>query len=154
MTTANQPSDATHVVTCFLLRQTAGRDEILLVQRSERVRTYRGAWAGISGYLEPGVTPLEQANTEIREETGLGADDVRLLRTGAPLPVNDEQGGLSWVVHPFLFAVAAPERLRLDWEATGHRWVTPAEMRAYPTVPRLLDAFDEVYPPDREQPHA
>ena len=42
----------THVVTCFLLRRTRDGDEILLVRRSQRVRTYRGSWASVSGYVE------------------------------------------------------------------------------------------------------
>src|SRR5262249_45271451 len=93
----------TAVVTSFLLRRSSQGDEILLQRRSGRVRTYQGAWAGVSGYLEPGVTPLEQAYTEIGEETGLARDQVALLVTGAPMPVQDTAHSLSWVVHPFLF---------------------------------------------------
>src|SRR6185437_2006279 len=59
------------VVTCCVLRSRDGHDEVLLAQSSQRVRTYRGAWGCVSSYLEPGVTPLEQAYTELREEAGL-----------------------------------------------------------------------------------
>jgi len=120
---------------------------MLLVRRSERVRTYRGAWAGVSGYLEPGVTPLEQAYTEIREETGLDRDAVRLLNEGMALPVEDRAQGLSWVVHPFLFALDDPAAIRTDWEAADHAWVRPANLASYPTVPMLAEAFAHVYPP-------
>jgi 8-oxo-dGTP diphosphatase len=137
----------THVVTNFLLRRDAGRDEILLVRRSPRVRTYRGAWAGISGYVEPGVTPQEQAYTELREETGLERGDVTLLRAGEPISVDDAQSGLSWVVHPFLFALDDPAKIRTDWEATEHRWVSPADIVSYETVPKLAEALAAVYPP-------
>lgn len=140
------PTDLTHVVTCFLLRADRGHDEILLVRRSERVRTYRGAWAGISGYLEPGVTPLEQAYTELREETGLAREDVRLLRAGAPLTFEDTTLGQAWTVHPFLFAISAPDRIQTDWEATAHQWIAPAELAALPTVPKLAEALATVYP--------
>jgi len=40
------------VVTCFLLRRAAAGDEVLLLRRSQKVGTYRGRWAGVSGYLE------------------------------------------------------------------------------------------------------
>src|SRR5262249_31097895 len=116
----------THVVTCFLLRRDGGADRVLLVRRSDRVGTYRGAWAGISGFVEPGVTPLEQAYTELREEAGLARDDLQLLRTGAPLGVRDEAIGRAWVVHPFLFLLAAPARVRTDWEAVAQQWIAPA----------------------------
>jgi 8-oxo-dGTP diphosphatase len=137
----------THVVTCFLLRRDRGHDELLLVRRSERVRTYRGRWAGISGYVEPGVTSLDQAYVELAEETGLAAGDVTLLRAGTPLPVRDAAEGLSWVVHPFLFLVAAPNRIHTDWEARALRWLPPADMAALETVPGLADALARVYPP-------
>ncbi|HEX6818483.1 MAG TPA: NUDIX domain-containing protein [Ktedonobacterales bacterium] len=140
----------THVVTAFLLRADRGKAEILLVRRSERVRTYRGAWAGVSGYLEPGVTPLEQAYTELREEVALPAEAVQLLREGEPLDVRDEAQGLAWVVHPFLFALPQPDRIHTDWEASEHRWVTPDELARLPTVPMLAEALARVYPEDME----
>ena len=61
----------THVVTCFLLRQDTAEPRMLIVQRSQRVGSYHGQWAGVSGFVETGITPDEQAYTEIREETGL-----------------------------------------------------------------------------------
>ncbi|HEV8192770.1 MAG TPA: NUDIX domain-containing protein [Ktedonobacterales bacterium] len=136
----------THVVTNFLLRRDRGRDELLLVQRSGRVRTYQGAWAGISGYVEPGVTPLQQAYTELSEEAGLSQQDLRLLRTGEPLAFRDESIRQSWVVHPFLFEIEQPERVRTDWEATNMQWVTPEQLRQLPTVPMLTEALERVYP--------
>jgi len=136
----------THVVTCFLLRHTAGGDEILLVRRSQRVRTYRGAWAGVSGYLEPGVTPLDQAYTEISEEVALDRAAVHLLRVGEPVSFHDDELAQSWVVHPFLFALAPDTEPRTDWEATEHRWVHPREIGQFQTVPRLAEALARVYP--------
>jgi len=140
---AQQP---THVVTCFALRTDRGRDEILLVRRSDRVRTYRGAWAGVSGYVEPEVAPLDQAYTELAEEVGLGRDAVRLLCTGEPLSFRDDALAQSWVVHPFLFAPHVPDSIRTDWEAVEHRWVAPDEVRGLQTVPMLAEALDRVYP--------
>src|SRR5215831_4535602 len=111
---SSQDGAPTEVVTCFLLWKAPEGDLVLLVRRSQRVRTYQGAWAGISGYLEPGVTPLEQAYTELSEEAGLERTDVDLLRTGAQLTFHDAQAGQSWTVHPFLFALLSPDRVRTD----------------------------------------
>ena len=142
----SEPSDATHVVTCFILRRVGEQDEILLARRSQNVRTYQGAWAGVSGYIEPDTQPLEQAYTEVREETGLTQVDVRLLRTGESLPFHDDALGQAWVVHPFLFALLAPDHIQTDWEAVEIRWVTPEMLGSLNTVPRLSDALARVYP--------
>ena len=150
MSQTNSPVP-THVVTSFLLRRDQGEDCVLLVRRSDRVRTYRGAWGAVSGYLEPGVTPLEQARTEMREEAGVDEPSATLLRSGEPLAVDDDAQGLHWVVHPFLFLLMTPDAVRTDWEATDHRWVRPDEVTSYPTVPKLAEALSAVYPP--EAPH-
>ena len=139
--------EQTPVVTSFVLRMLGGRDEVLLAQRSQRVRTYRGAWGGISGYLEAGVTPLEQAYTELREEAGLTRDDVELLRVGEPIAFRDESLGQNWVVYPFLFRLLRPEAVRHDWEADRFEWYPPEAVATLPTVPRLAEALANVYPP-------
>jgi 8-oxo-dGTP pyrophosphatase MutT (NUDIX family) len=140
-----------HVVTCFLRRKgPQGEAQILILRRSSRVGTYRGRWAGISGYLEADG-PLAQALTEIFEETGLTADDVSLLRAGEPLPVEDEESGLSWLVHPFLFDLISAKDVKLDWESVEARWIRPEELATYDTVPALEEALLRVWR-SREQP--
>ena len=62
--------------TCVLQHE----DRVLLLPRSQEVRTHQGKWAGVSGSIEA-ASPLDQAVQEIREETGL--EDGR-LPTGAP----------------------------------------------------------------------
>ncbi len=151
---AQAPAPQTHVVTCFILRRGPEGDAVLLVRRSDRVRTYRGAWAAVSGYLEAGITPLEQAYTELREEAGLGSADVALLATGSPLSFHDSELDQSWVVHPFLFAVVDARRMRTDWEATESRWVRPEEVSKYATVPMLAEALARVYPPQEAEDDA
>jgi 8-oxo-dGTP diphosphatase len=133
------------VVTCFLLRRGAVGDEVLLLRRSQQVGTYRGRWAGVSGYVEE-QEPLAQAYTEIEEEAGLGRDELTLLRTGEPLEVVDAEADRRWIVHPFLFVVAHPDKIRADWEHVETRWVRPQDVADYETVPQLAQALMQVYP--------
>jgi ADP-ribose pyrophosphatase YjhB (NUDIX family) len=132
----------THVVTCFLQRNDSNASRILIVQRSQRVGSYHAHWAGISGFIEPGVTPDEQAYTEIREETGLQADQVRMVKRGQVVEHVDEELGRHFYVHPFLFFVLAPERIQTDWEAVAMCWIDPSELRDYQTVPKLPEAYE------------
>jgi 8-oxo-dGTP pyrophosphatase MutT (NUDIX family) len=127
------------VVTAFLRHG----NRVLLVRRSDRVGSYRGLWSAISGYLEE-VAPLQQAFREIEEETGLRAAALRLLAAGEPLEVPAPELTTCWVVYPFLFEIQDPGAVRLDWENTELRWVTPTELRQMSTVPALADALGAV----------
>jgi len=128
------------VVTCFLEYD----KKIPLLRRSERVGTYRGRWAGISGYIEEGNTPYQQALEEIKEEMGLDREDVKLIKEGQPLEVVDEQMGRKWVVYPFRFQVMEPGKIEMDWEHTELRWIAPEDIGKYETVPKLLETWERV----------
>ncbi len=134
--------DGRHVVTCFL--EHSGR--ILVLRRSERVGTYRRRWAGVSGYIEEGSSPLEQAWTEIKEETGLDRGDFKLVQEGKPLEVVDAELDRKWTVHPFRFKVSRPEKIRIDWEHTESKWIVPGDISRHETVPQLLEAWGRVAP--------
>ncbi len=132
----------THVVTCFLRRGDSEGERILLVRRSQRVGSYNSRWAGISGFVEEGIPPDEQAYTEIREETGLQREQVRMLKRGAVVEYEDASIGRHWFVHPYLFDTLAPDAIRLDWEATEIRWISPSELGQFETVPKLQEAYE------------
>lgn len=127
---------STPVVTAFLRCQ--GR--ILLLRRSERVGSYRGCWAAVSGHLEEDE-PLAQALREVEEETGIGRGQLRLVSAGAAFAVTDAALGREWIVHPFLFDLDQPAVPRLDWEHAEWRWVRPAELAALDTVPHLAEGL-------------
>ena len=127
-------------VTCFLQHE----GQILVLRRSQKVRTHRGKWAGVSGGIDA-VTPLQQALQEMREETGLGENEVWLLRQGEPLKVPDAENNVEWRVHPFLFAVQEPDRIRLDWEHTESRWIAPGDLVKLDTVPGLKEMWERLW---------
>ncbi len=126
------------VVTCFL--ESGG--EMLILRRSGEVGSYRGSWAGVSGYIES--TADEQALTEIEEETGLGRGEVELLKKGELLDVVDEGLETRWVVHPYLFRIKDRDKIRIDWEHKEARWIKPEDIVNYQTVPKLKEALSRV----------
>jgi ADP-ribose pyrophosphatase YjhB (NUDIX family) len=56
-----------NIVTAFIEYQ----GKVLLLRRSQKVKSMKGKWAGVSGYIETQQEPLRQAFKEVREETGL-----------------------------------------------------------------------------------
>lgn len=141
MPQGGKPLEERHVVTCFL----ESEGQVLILQRSGKVGTYRGRWAGVSGYLDMD-DPEEQAWTEIAEETGLGREGLRLVSRGEVLEAIDEGLGKRWVVHPYLFQVYDRNKVRIDWEHQQCRWVQPQDLVKYETVPLLQEALARVYP--------
>ena len=127
------------VVTVFL----AHHSKVLVLKRSSKVSTYKGHWAGVSGYLES-EDPLDQAYTEMAEEVGLAREDVTLLRAGKPLEIVDASQDRAWRVHPFLFGVHEPDKIRLDWENVEMRWIHPEELVGFQTVPALRETLERV----------
>jgi len=127
------------VVTSFLQH----RGKILILRRSSKVGTYRGRWAGISGYIEKGDQPLTRAIKEIKEEVGLSQDAVRLIRQGEPVRVSDSEKNILWIVYPFLFETKT-ETIKINWENLEYKWIVPSDLAKCKTVPKLKEAFDQV----------
>jgi len=118
------------VVTSILQNK---KGEILLLRRSDKVGTFKGRWAGVSGYIEK-KKPLEQAYVEIEEEIGFHREDLSLVREG-PI-VYTRQGELGFAVHPFLFRTHRDD-VHLDWEHVELAWIDPGQLTKYATVPAL-----------------
>ena len=114
-------------------------DKILILKRGDRVRTYKGKWACVSGYLE-NEEALERAYKEIEEETGLKREDVKLIKAGKPIEFYDEKEKMNWRVHPFLFGVKRGN-VKIDWEHTEYKWIHPEEIVKYETVPKLKEVI-------------
>lgn len=129
------------VVACFLRYG----EKICLLKRSAAVGSAPGRWHCVTGFLEPGVLPLDQAMTEIAEETGLDPDAVRLVDAPAPLRIERPAQGWVWVIYPFLFEAASPD-LRLDWEHDEYRWIDPAELATSDCVGWIRDVWGALTP--------
>jgi len=127
------------VVTCFL----ESEGKILILKRSKKVGTYQERWAGVSGYLEN--SPKRQAMIEIKEETGIAPEDVELIREGDTLEVEDIEQGIKWKIYPFLFGIKDKEMIEIDWEHTEIKWIDPARISKYQTVPKLEEALKRVW---------
>jgi len=126
------------VVTCFL----ESDGEILILRRSGQVGSYRGRWAGVSGFVEK--TADEQALIEIEEETSLSGQDLELIKRGEPLSVKDKKLGVIWLVHPYLFGIKNRNKIEIDWEHKETRWISPKDIVNYKTVPKLKETLAQV----------
>ncbi|MCD6171490.1 MAG: NUDIX domain-containing protein [Thermoplasmata archaeon] len=113
--------------------------KILILKRSNKVGSFQGKWAGISGYVEKhDSSPLERAIIEIREETGLSENEIRFIKAAKPIEIRD--GEVIWRVHAFLFE-ARKKEIKIDWEHSEYKWIELDEIKNYDVIPSLNDVI-------------
>jgi 8-oxo-dGTP pyrophosphatase MutT (NUDIX family) len=105
------------------------RGRIALFRRSRGGGHDSGLWHCITGFVEVGATPEQQALDELSEEAGLQAEDLLDLRQGPVLVLPDSCGSL-WLVYTFT-AVTTCRRLRLDWEHDSYRWTKADKVKRF-----------------------
>jgi isopentenyldiphosphate isomerase len=98
-------SDIAPVVTCFL----KDKDKILLLKRSDKVRTYKGKWNTVAGYLDEPKTIREKALEKHK----------------------------TWITCPVLIELKNKPEIKLDWEHTEYKWINPEELISFDIVPKL-----------------
>ncbi|MCE9618028.1 MAG: NUDIX domain-containing protein [Nitrosarchaeum sp.] len=124
---------ATKIVTSFIQDE----QKLLILRRSNKVKTMKGLWAGISGIIEKNEEPLTRAKIEIYEETGISEDKIRLVKNAEKLRINSPQyENHEWEIFPFLFEAKNPD-IKLNWENSAYTWITIDELKNYNTVPSL-----------------
>jgi 8-oxo-dGTP pyrophosphatase MutT (NUDIX family) len=111
--------------------------KIALLKRSRNLGHDKGQWHCITGYVESGASPKQQALEELLEETGLRATNLLDLRAGPALFINDEHGE-PWLIHTFT-AVTSRRRLEIDWEHDSYRWTAPGKVKRFVNRVSWLD---------------
>ena len=124
---------STKIVTSFIRDD----DKLLILKRSNKVKTMKELWSGISGIIENNETPLQRAKIEIFEEAGIMEDEIRLIKAAQEMRVNSPQyKNHEWEIFPFLFEATNPT-VNLNWENSDFRWIRAEELEKYETVPSL-----------------
>jgi len=125
---------STNIVTSFIKDD----DKILILKRSDKVKSMKCLWAGVSGIIEKNdTTPLERAKIEIFEETGINETEIKLLKSIEQIKIQSAQyKNHEWNIFPFLFNTKNQE-IKLNWENSDFNWIKPNEIKNYETVPEL-----------------
>lgn len=124
---------STRIVTSFIKYN----DKFLLLKRSNKVKTMKGLWAGISGIIENDEDPLNRAKIEIFEELGITEDKIKFLKAASKMTVHSPQyENHEWEIFPFLFESNNPT-IKLNWENSEYKWITINEIKNYETVPSI-----------------
>ena len=125
---------STNIVTSFIKND----DKVLILKRSDKVKSMKCLWSGISGIIEKNdATPLDRAKTEIFEETGINENEIELLKSSEQIKIESAQyRNHEWNIFPFLFKTKN-SKINLNWENSDFDWIEPNEIKNYKTVPDL-----------------
>jgi 8-oxo-dGTP pyrophosphatase MutT (NUDIX family) len=115
------------LIECWVFRVTdGGAVEILLIRRAAH-RIFPGLWQCVTGGVEPGERIPAAAMREVREETGLGPDEIEAFYDLDQVAPFYDEGADAVVVSAIFAARVRPgAEPRESWEHDGLRWV-PAE---------------------------
>ena len=124
---------STKIVTSFIKDD----EKLLILKRSNKVKTMKGLWAGVSGIIENDEEPLKRAKIEIFEEAGITEEEIKLIKAVKEMKVNSPQyENHEWEIFPFLFETKNPT-IKLNWENSEFKWIDVDELENYETVPNL-----------------
>ena len=124
---------STKIVTSFI----KNGNKILILKRSDKVRTMRGLWSGVSGIIENNEEPINRAKIEIFEEIGIKKDEISLTKSVEKMKISSPQyEDHEWEALSFLFETKET-KIKLNWENSEFRWINVNELKNYETVPNL-----------------
>ena len=124
---------STRIVTSFI----KDNEKLLILKRSDKVKSMKGLWSGISGVIEKNEVPLKRATIEIFEEVGITEGNITLIKSAEEMRVDSPQyESQEWEIFPFLFQTKNP-RIKLNWENSEFKWINAKELENYETVPSL-----------------
>jgi 8-oxo-dGTP pyrophosphatase MutT (NUDIX family) len=128
------------VITVFIFF----KDDLLLLKRSVHVKTYKGKWNSVAGYLDEIKPVKEKMLEEVYEETGIAPDTIESYHLGEPYTFTDDTNGYTWIVHSAKVLLKQKPTITLDWEHTEYTWIKPEYLKNYDTVPQLKKSLHQI----------
>ena len=123
----------TRIVTSFLKYN----NKILILKRSQKVKSMKELWAGISGIIENNELPINRAKIEIFEEVGIKQEYITLIKSSNEITVESPQyANHQWIIFPFFFKTDTND-IKLNWENSEYKWIKVEEIKEFETVPNL-----------------
>ena len=124
---------STRIVTSFIKNS----NKILILKRSNKVRSMKGLWSGVSGIIENNENPKDRAKIEIFEEIGITKDEISFIKSVEKIKISSPQyENHEWEVFSFLFETKET-KIELNWENSEYKWIKVDELKNYKTVPNL-----------------
>lgn len=121
------------------------KDKILLLKRSDKVRTYKEKWNTIAGYLDEVEKPIEEKiYNELEEELGIERSNINNLKITRQYKIEDKKIKKTWLTYPTLVELIKNPKIKLDWEHSEFRWIKRNEIKNFDCVYKLAESLKKV----------
>lgn len=130
-------SDIAPVITVFVKVD----DELLLLKRSDKVRTYKGEWNTVAGYLDEIRPVKEKVLEELKEEVGINRELIFKVSIKDYYEFKDTKIDKTWIITPVLVELKEKPEIKLDWEHSEYKWVKEEELERFNIVADLKNTF-------------
>ncbi len=107
------------------------------------VRDTHGFWAGVGGWIEPGESPEDALVREVKEELGVGAEVIRVLKPFIAWKVNNDPDPVSFLLFVFGVRLHSHDFVLQDAEITDIRWAGQNEWPKLEMLPYVRALFDD-----------
>ncbi len=111
--------------------------KILLMKRSQRVGNYKGRWCTVAGYIDEHKPVRRKMLEELNEETGVSKKSIKSFNLGKRYSFSDKKIDRTFVVFPGIVELKKKPRIKIDWEHTEYRWISPKDLKKFNIVPHL-----------------
>lgn len=102
-----------------------------------------GKWSFVCGGRKRGEEYVDAAYREIKEETGILKENLKLLVDGKDIMVKSDEKGIRWKNKFFVFASDSPT-IRLNFENTDYKWLDLQELSNNNDLWSMIADKDEV----------
>ena len=113
--------------------------EVLVLQRANYMKNFRGMWGVVGGSIDNGETPEEAALREVKEETGISKEDIdRIKQIGK---ITHDNGSISYLFQ--VWTVEIPE-VKLSKEHQRYKWISNTDQIKGKWMPGIKEEINRI----------
>ena len=115
--------------------------EVLVLQRANYMKNFRGMWGVVGGSIEKGETPEEAALREVKEETGMSKENEDIDYVKQIGKITHDNGSVSYLFQ--VWTVEVPG-VKLSKEHQRYKWISNTDQIKCKLMTDIKEEIDKI----------
>lgn len=115
--------------------------DVLVLQRANYMKNFRGMWGVVGGSIEKEETPEEAALREVKEETGMSKENEDIDYVKQIGKIKHDDGSISYLFQ--VWTVEIPE-VKLSKEHQRYKWISNTDQIKGKWMPGIKEEIDKI----------